>query len=147
MPVGRTAYQPAGACVGEDAHRFAELSSIGGRPCQDEPTFGEHVRIRRGASEVVPEGTNPTVVPERPVTVHPGRVLVRRSGQRGEGVELEEGGPPVADAVVAETEQLAGRRRRRHRIDDGTQHAQGISVALALEGGEGSTHPLGHSGT
>ena len=76
------------------------------------------------------------------MAVHTDRVLVDRTGQGGERLQIGQGGLPVALVVLAETEQFAGRGGARDGVHHRLQDAGGVPVPLPLVGTDARGHPL-----
>ena len=73
-------------------------------------------------------------------------MLVDRAGEGGERLEVGKGGLPVTLVVLAEGQQLAGRRGVGDGVDHGLEDAGGVAVPLPLVGADAGGHPLGDPG-
>src|SRR5262249_33035192 len=113
--------------------RVADLPTIRAAAREHDAAFDhEFVRGRR-AGELLPELVDAAVLAQGAVAVHQHRGLLDRVGRLDERLQLACRGAVLAQAIVAEPEQLANGTRVGVSIPQGPEESQRFPLATGLE--------------
>src|SRR5436190_17368627 len=110
-----------------------EVTAIGESPRGDDAALGHQLRARRCSPQLLPQLVDLAVAPEGAVAVGEHRVLVRRTSERAERFELDDGQLPVTEAVQREAVELAHGRRARRLVRQRLEDLASVGIALPLE--------------
>src|SRR5947209_2756960 len=118
----------------EEADGAADVAAVGQRAAGDDAAFGHELTGGVGGAQLVPELVCLGVPPEGPVGVGQHGVLVDRTGEMAEVLELDRRRLPAAEAVEGDAVELADSRDARGLVDERLEEPLGFLVALTFEG-------------